>query len=71
MSDVVVYVWEGITGECLCNEIGFVMICVGDIIGEYIVMFVDIGEWVEIIYKVIDWMMFVNGVVKVVIWFVE
>lgn len=62
LKDCVVYLCEGYIGECVVGMIGFVIVWVGDIVGEYIVMFVDIGECVEIMYKVFSCMMFVNGV---------
>lgn len=64
-----VFECNGIIGECKCDEIGFVIICVGDVVGEYFVWFVDEGECVEIVYKVFSCMIFVNGVVCVVKWF--
>lgn len=68
LKDCVVYSCEGYIGECVFGIIGFVIVCVGDIVGEYIVMFVDIGECLEIIYKVFSCMIFVNGVVRLVLW---
>lgn len=67
-KDCVVYSCEGYIGECVLGIIGFVIVCVGDIVGEYMVMFVDIGECIEIIYKVFSCMIFVNGVVCLVLW---
>lgn len=67
----VVYGWEGKELLCDYNIIGFVIVRVGDVVGEYIVLFVDIGECFEIIYKVFSCFIFVCGVVYVVCWLVD
>lgn len=67
-QEVVVYGCEGQIGVWVWEIIGFVIVCVGDVVGDYIVLFVVEGECVEIIYKVFSCMIFVCGVVCVVLW---
>lgn len=68
LKDCAVYSREGYIGERVFGIIGFVIVRVGDIVGEYIAMFVDIGERLEIIYKAFSRMIFVNGAVRSVLW---
>lgn len=69
--DLVVYLvcsWDGIMDLCVIGDIGFVILCGGLVIGEYLVVFVGDGECIELIYWVEDRQLFVCGVVKVVCW---
>lgn len=59
---------DGIMGVCIKGDIGFVVICGGDVVGEYDVIFVVVGEWIVLCYLVMDWVIFVWGVFKVVFW---
>lgn len=51
LKECAVYGREGVTGERDRRTIGFETIRAGDIVGEHTVMFVDIGERVEITHK--------------------
>lgn len=68
LEDLCIFVCEGIIGVCECGIIGFLVICGGDVVGEYDVIFVGVGECVVLWYLVIDWVIFVCGVLQVVIW---
>jgi len=63
-----VYGREGVTGERDRKTIGFETIRAGDIVGEHTVMFVDIGERVEITHKASSRMTFANGAVRAASW---
>lgn len=67
-NDVCDLGWDGIIGVCKKGDIGFIVICGGDIVGEYDVFFVVVGECIILCYMVIDWFIFVCGVLKVVFW---
>ncbi len=51
LKDVAVYAREGVTGERDPSSIGFATIRGGDIVGDHTVLFVGIGERVEITHK--------------------
>lgn len=59
-----------ILGEVVCKggvQLCYVSLCVGDIVGEYLVQFIGLGECIEFIYCVINCDIFVCGVLFVVI----
>lgn len=58
-DDCVVYGCYGVMGECDLLLIGFVVVCGGDIVGDYIVLFVGIGECIEIMYKLLSCVLYV------------
>ena len=68
LDDVAVYAREGITGERKADEIGFATIRAGDIVGEHMAIFADVGERIEIGHKASSRMTFANGAVRAAIW---
>ncbi len=56
------------TGLLRPKNIGFSILRAGDIIGEHTVMFVDIGERVEIIHKASSRMSFATGAIRAAFW---
>lgn len=68
MVDVWDWGCDGIIGECKMGNIGFVVLCGGVVVGEYMVLFIFEDECIEFVYKVIDCFIFVKGVFRVVLW---
>ncbi|MGH8501718.1 MAG: 4-hydroxy-tetrahydrodipicolinate reductase [Gammaproteobacteria bacterium] len=68
LSKCAVYGREGQTGKRDRNTIGFETIRAGDIVGEHTVMFVGLGERVEITHKASSRLTFANGAVRAAAW---
>lgn len=71
LKECAVYGREGVTGERDRKTIGFETIRAGDIVGEHTVMFVDMGERVEITHKASSRMNFANGAVRAAAWIMQ
>ncbi len=68
LKECAVYGREGRTGERERKTIGFETIRAGDIVGEHTVMFVGVGERVEITHKASSRMTFAKGAVRAAAW---
>lgn len=51
------------------ESIGIVVLRGGDVVGKYMIGFYLEGEYIEFSYMVINWFIFVKGVLEVVLWF--
>ncbi|WP_343152955.1 4-hydroxy-tetrahydrodipicolinate reductase [Buchnera aphidicola] len=68
LEDYSIYERNGKIGERPSKKIGFSTIRGGDIIGEHTIMFASLGERVEITHKATNRTLFVNGVIKALLW---
>ena len=68
LEDCAVYGRQGSHGERSREEIGFVTIHAGDIVGDHTVLFAADGERVEITHKASDRSIFANGALKAAGW---
>ncbi|MBI3771609.1 MAG: 4-hydroxy-tetrahydrodipicolinate reductase [Gammaproteobacteria bacterium] len=68
LKQCAVYGREGHTGERDRKTIGFATVRAGDIVGEHTVMFVGMGERIEITHKASSRMTFANGAARAAAW---
>ena len=68
LDDCAVYGREGSHGERSREEIGFVTIHAGDIVGDHTVLFAADGERVEITHKASNRSIFANGALRAAAW---
>jgi 4-hydroxy-tetrahydrodipicolinate reductase len=64
LAECAVYGREGITGERPATQIGFSTVRGGDIVGDHTVMFIGMGERVEITHKASSRMHFAKGALR-------
>lgn len=68
LRDCAVYGRKGVTGERPRDQIGFVTVRAGEIVGEHTVLFADAGERVEISHRAQSRMTFANGALRAARW---
>ncbi len=68
LQQCAVYGREGITGERPREQIGFVTIRAGEIVGDHTVLFVDDAERIEISHRAQSRMTFANGALRAARW---
>lgn len=66
LDDVAVYGRQGITGARDRNTIGFETIRAGDLVGEHTVMYVGVGERIEITHRASSRLNFAQGAMRAV-----
>lgn len=71
LDECAVYGREGHTGEREAKTIGFETIRGGDVVGDHTVMFLGLGERVEITHKASSRMTFATGAVRSAAWVVS
>lgn len=68
LQECAVYGREGISGERPREQIGFLTVRAGEIVGEHTVLFADDSERVEISHRAQSRMTFANGALRAVRW---
>ncbi|MFQ5544471.1 MAG: 4-hydroxy-tetrahydrodipicolinate reductase [Acidiferrobacterales bacterium] len=68
LQECAVYGREGITGERPREQIGFLTMRAGEIVGDHTVLFVDDSERVEISHRAQSRMTFANGALRAARW---
>jgi 4-hydroxy-tetrahydrodipicolinate reductase len=68
LQECAVYGREGITGERPREQIGFLTMRAGEIVGEHTVLFADDSERVEISHRAQSRMTFANGALRAARW---
>ena len=68
LKDSAIYGREGVTGERKDDTIGFSTIRGGDLVGDHTVMFIGMGERVEISHRSSSRMNYANGALRAAQW---
>ncbi len=68
LRNVAVYLRKGVIGERTNNEIGIQCIRGGDVVGEHTVMFLGMGERVEITHRASNRDTFARGTLRAIKW---
>jgi 4-hydroxy-tetrahydrodipicolinate reductase len=68
LQQCAVYGREGITGERPREQIGFLTLRAGEIVGDHTVLFADDSERVEISHRAQSRMTFANGALRAARW---
>jgi 4-hydroxy-tetrahydrodipicolinate reductase len=68
LEDCAVYGREGVTGERAPSTIGFATVRGGDVVGDHTVMFMGLGERVEITHKASSRATFAQGALRAARW---
>ena len=71
LDEVAVHGREGIVGERTRQEIGVHAIRGGDIVGDHTVMFVGMGERVELTHRAQSRQTFANGAIRAARWLMD
>jgi 4-hydroxy-tetrahydrodipicolinate reductase len=68
LAECAVYGREGVTGERDPSTIGFATVRGGDVVGDHTVMFMGLGERVEISHKASSRATFAQGALRAARW---